>query len=306
MSQQVKLHRIIVFLLLPWGLAACFLVDKDCPREQYCINNQVYEIEGPGEWSGCDEYSIEDCANTSQVCREYKSHLSSKQRAGCFQDNITCEINMDATCDGDLLLTCHDSGFAQRKMDCTETGQVCKLFSYTSTDGGGDKMQSAICLYPDVSCDANHDSKCDNNLRYSCLGYGGLAYEQKDCALDDEICVEFESWGARCTSHCDGDTMECSSDDGKLVLSCVEGIWAPTERCGTHQKCYEIPMDSDSRAVCAEFPCGSKTVYESRCEGDTWLYACGGVTYNDICDQGCSEVQIDSDKTLIQCSHSHI
>ena len=248
MSKYTSCISFSVGALVAVTISGClFLPDENCSFQDYCRGDKLYAADGPGEWSGCIDYILEDCAETGRVCQEYNDGYA--QEAGCFYPEIQCDSGARALCDGDFVYRCDSyANAAVERESCAETGRVCR--EYTDESG-----ETAGCFYEGISCEvsggaAAMNDVCDDDFAYVCDPNAEMAFKRTDCTETGEICVQVENWGAVCTTACAQEGERMCNATTTMIVRCNNGAWTPEQACGYGSYCEEVEQAGAVELLC--------------------------------------------------------
>jgi len=286
---------VVVFFMFPLlSLNGCLLLDSDCPLRSYCVDDELWQCDGPGEWSGCDDFMEEDCTLSGKVCREFKSGPDSS--AGCFYDEVSCPDGAYSMCNNDILYNCNlYAGLPDDRRDCSLTEQTCVEYS-------ADNYQQAKCFYSNIHCDTDEPSVCNDDFAYTCVAAVGMADERYDCRQNGHVCIDTVEWGSLCTPECTDEPGRCSADGG-WVLDCDGSVWRPLQLCSPDMECGMFDVSGVAGPECVEKFCpdtGGDAV--SRCEGNYWVHQCDTEADSELCEFGCLEFEYRQGSSRVQCN----
>ena len=239
--------------LIATTVSGCyFRQNEDCPFREYCKGNELWSIEGLGEWSNsCEDYIIEDCSERGGVCQEYGD--GDDPGAGCYYPDIPCDTGVRALCDDTFVYRCDtERQTAVERESCAETGRVCRAY----TDDTG---ETAGCFYEGISCESRGGGAaiydvCDDDFAYVCDPDAAMAFKRTDCTETGDVCVQVENWGAVCTTACTEEGARSCDASAIQIVRCSNGAWIPEEYCWNDTRCVADGQNGAVGPICAEQP----------------------------------------------------
>jgi len=159
---------------------ACNVFEDTCSEgASRCQGNRL-EVCRQNDETGTKHFQLSETCDqiAGHTCRTSTNSLTTRETAACVSD----EPCAASTCEGEVAVLCHPSGFVQSRTDCAaQSAKICAV-------GGG----QAGCTYAIACPTTDADGFCDpdgHRLWSGCRGGYGHPTVGSDCAAKDLACA---------------------------------------------------------------------------------------------------------------------
>jgi len=230
---------------------ACNVFEDECLEGESRCQGDRLEVCYQNDETGTKHFRrSEDCDQIAgHTCRTSNSPTT-RQTAACVSDE-RCQTS---TCEGEVAVLCHPSGFVQSRTDCAaQPAKTCAV-------GGG----QAACTYPIACPTTDADSFCDpdgHRLWSGCRGGYGHPTVESDCAAKDLACASGNGatecvLPARIACDTKSQGVFCSPDASAVYYCGRSGFVDESRACATAGTSCTMTVKVTGDATTSSTGCG--------------------------------------------------